>query len=439
MNKLNLKLAATGYIVGFTACMIAVGSSYAYGPIQTDDDGVPVVWAGSAPTVTIVPEDGTCPSLSTTDTLTFLQTLTSEINDVTQSTLSVDVTDTSLISIVDGQTAVAGDITSTNAASVLVLRNVSSTGAVPDSIVVNAKAVGQNPIVFDSDGSIIDDIYGTGASDDTIGSASPIADTDTATGDLVIFRSEEVINCRTDLTFAVDDELIKFVILHEMLHGLGLGHSQLHHAAAEDNVASNDSSVPLMYPVAVRPTATLAFDDEMGLATLYPASTLSTTFWTLQGTIEDASGNDIVCANMILEDASNPDSNALSFVTGSLGVFTDDNGDEVFSASECDSNCSQFVFEGLTVGSSYTLSVEPVDSAFVDGSSVGPCSPTNTSVPTVTFTRAFSASEVTTQNFSISCNNTTTCSSATITESSATSSSGGSGGGGCSLTPDTTF
>jgi hypothetical protein len=129
---------------------------------------------------------------------------------------------------------------------------------------------GLSPIVIDNDGSIIDDIAGTGASQFVLGLTLPDCGIDTAPR---ITEMSVVIN-RAAFGAAGEGGLVQ-VIAHELGHVLNLCHSQLNAPFLNDGDGSNDAFLPLMFPVlSSDPSAhdpAPRFDDRTMVSLLYPA------------------------------------------------------------------------------------------------------------------------------------------------------------------------
>ena len=92
------------------------------------------------------------------------------------------------------------------------------------SQIINVWKDGINPIVFDSDGAIIDLLNGDGASDMTMGLSSKYSDDQKG----VILEAETIINGKFLENNPTEIQRIFSTLLHELGHFIGLGHSQLH-------------------------------------------------------------------------------------------------------------------------------------------------------------------------------------------------------------------
>ena len=138
---------------------------------------------------------------------------------------------------------------------------------------------GLNPVIYDTDGSIIDLKLGAGNSNSVLGFAGSQATFD---GSVCSFtEGKAVINGK----IAVSDTTMTVVLAHELGHFIGLDHTQLDQAEG-----LSFANYPLMYPIAVRGTATLGDDDVSAVTALYPDTNVAANFGTLQGNFRLANG-----------------------------------------------------------------------------------------------------------------------------------------------------
>ena len=205
---------------------------------------------------------------------------------------------------------------------------------------------GLSPVVYDTDGSIVDTLLGTGAKNSVLGFAG------SAWYGAPTCRYAEgraVINGFLN----VSDTTLTNVLAHELGHLIGLDHSQLD---SSQGLAS--ANYPLMYPIAYRNTPTLGDDDTSAVSQLYPDATVPAAFGTLNG-------------NFRLADGVTP-------VKGANIWVRENTTGKVYS------NVSDYLMQGngafqmLLPPGSYTLHAEAIDKQFTSGSSVGPYAETGT-------------------------------------------------------------
>ena len=161
---------------------------------------------------------------------------------------------------------------------------------------------GQSPLIMDSDGSITDQIFGTGASAVVLGFTIPDCDSFATT----ISESSVVLN-GAQLWGDGARETALAVLVHELGHVLNLCHSRLNTDLAENGDPFDDAYLPTMFPFLSSDdpggAATLALDDQAMLSLIYPsadffATTGTITGFVVSGTLKrPVSGTEIVIRN----------------------------------------------------------------------------------------------------------------------------------------------
>lgn len=141
----------------------------------------------------------------------------------------------------------------------------------------NQPVLPDNPIVFDADGSITDDLMGSGASNSILGFAAiRFADTNSAE----FISGWAVLNGR----LASLDATFEQTILHELGHFLGLDHSQ---GLIENylELGQYASEIPVMFPYGGSPQlpSEPIADDIAWLSWIYPESGHSEQTGTIKG------------------------------------------------------------------------------------------------------------------------------------------------------------
>ena len=230
-----------------------------------------------------------------------------------------------------------------------------------DPILNSNSLLGYSPIVFDTDGSLLNAFLGNGAGNSVLGLSGPIT---VNSGPLAnqIAESQAVFNGRfvNGINTPSDPEstVNSFMgtIIHETGHGIGLDHSQINVEAIKPSSGQEIRDVvPLMFPVAVNDLYLIRRDDAAGISLLYPNSTGLSGFGSIEGKIFRQDGTTpVLGANVIARNLTNPNLEAIScvsdFLTQSDGFFK---------------------FFAVPPGQ-YTIEIEPIDLSFTGGSGVGP-------------------------------------------------------------------
>jgi hypothetical protein len=199
-----------------------------------------------------------------------------------------------------------------------------------------------SPVIYDTDGSIVDDLLGANQKNGILGFAGSVF---FGAPTCRYVEGRAVING----FLPVDDTTMTNVIAHELGHLIGLDHSQL-----DSSQGLATSNYPLMYPIAFRNTPTLHEDDIAAVSALYPDATVGANYGTLTGSFRLADGaTPILGANLWAQDI-----NAGKLFSTVSDYLSQGNGN----------------FSMLLPPGTYTLHAEAVDSEFTGGSSVGPYS-----------------------------------------------------------------
>ena len=208
-----------------------------------------------------------------------------------------------------------------------------------------------NPVIFDHDGSIIDDLFGAGSSDSILGFANVFP-----AG--VNFRFGFVVLNGRRASLGTAGEFRRAVI-HELGHLLGLDHSQgdLGIYLRQDWVF-----VPVMNPIIGSGPVGLRFDDRAWLSYMYPVDGFREATATILGQILRRSGGGLSGANVV----------AMPIEVDNEGQWTERPAGLVSVVSDfLLEGLGQFELPGLDPGS-YVVFVEPIDPSFTGGSIVGP-------------------------------------------------------------------
>ncbi len=230
-----------------------------------------------------------------------------------------------------------------------------------DSILNSNDLLGYSPIVFDTDGSLLNTFLGSGAGNSVLGLSGPIT---VSAGPLAgqIAESQAIFNGRfvngVDTTSDPESTVDSFMgtIIHETGHGIGLDHSQINVEAIKAGSSQGlRDQVPLMFPVAVNDLFLIRRDDASGISLLYPNSSELSSFGSIEGKIFRQDGNTpVLGANVIARNVNDPKLEAVSCVSDFL---IQSNG---------------FYKLVAVPPGQYTIELEPIDLSFTGGSGVGP-------------------------------------------------------------------
>lgn len=219
--------------------------------------------------------------------------------------------------------------------------------------------IGFTPIIFDSDGSVINSLLGGKASNSVLGVGGPSIDRaspDEIPESIAIFNGKFINGIKTSEDRETDLETFKTVILHEFCHALGLDHSQINIGALRLSASQSlRDSVPLMFPVLVNKQSAIKRDDISSLSFLYPNETVLKGFGKIKGRVlKQDRKTPVLGTNVIARNIDKPDLEAVSSVSDFLEQ----------------KNGSYNLF-ALPPGK-YTIEIEPINPSFIAGSGVGP-------------------------------------------------------------------
>lgn len=356
--------------------------SWAGGPISITSDGEPSTWESP---ITLHPEGGTCGAFSNSQMIDKLE----EALEYWTTISGIDLT----INIETG--TIDEDVNDGNYTDYYV-------GYDADGILyVDGLQDNINPVIFDDDGSITDAINGSGSRFGVLGFAGPDGYEDSSL--VTIVDGQAFFNCRclagspsgdcppagNPVVFTEDD--LTFTMTHEIGHMLGVDHSQINQAVipltasrqfnCDLDVAGDCLGVSLMFPVSVDAGDQLPpiRDDEVAMLTLYGRGGLEDNFVTVTGSLIDADGLPLRCADVQAETDDPTD--AIAVVSGIFAENVDLDGDAQTDANgECLENCGDFILRGLDPDKNYTITVRPLDPAWTGGSGIYPCDPQLTTI-----------------------------------------------------------
>ena len=322
------------------ALLLALASAVrAGGPFIFADDGTIVKWptGPSGTSVTLTLDQDGLGMLSNSQAHNLVSDVITVWNGVPQSTLNLQIAPNPL----------SADVTVANYQQFL-----------------NQVLHGFNPVVYDTDGSIVDAL--SGSRNQIVGVAMPVfyvdlGTTHPAAGNIlegrVILNGRFIDGITTPSNPEVTQEEFKGVAIHETGHMLGLDHAQI-------NFAYPDAQ-PTMFPIVHPGIDTLKMDDIGWISYLYPSSLFNSSFGSISGSIVQLIGGTAYqgCQgiNVVARLIGGGLVNASSCVSG----YRYRAG---FSPA---GRAGSYIIPGLPPGN-YSVEVERIYDGFAGGSSVGP-------------------------------------------------------------------
>ncbi|MCC6763929.1 MAG: hypothetical protein IT293_04620, partial [Deltaproteobacteria bacterium] len=232
---------------------------------------------------------------------------------------------------------------------------------------------GLNPIIFDTDGAIVDELFGNDARNSILGFAGPECGSmvpPSITGGAALLNGRWIDGTATSKNPEISLVAFDSVMVHEFGHFLNLDHSQINLIEAFDENAGNDSAVATMFPFLVNDAEALSLhlDDRVAISMLYPRGSFGTSYGAIKGRVLRSSGSPFQGAFVVARKTDDPRVTAVGYSSGAQFNLDSDGG------PPDDELEGQFEIAGLPPGA-YTLEVEPVDPRFRSGSGVGPLDP----------------------------------------------------------------
>jgi hypothetical protein len=318
MRSRALRRLAAAFVAALPLAALAGGPLSICGPAtQPSTSNVAVKYPTA--TVTLRLDQGTLGPLTNAQARTLVSDAVALWNNVPTSTIDIAVS----------TSALSTDVVSTNV-----------------STYYNQFNDGVNPVIYDTDGTIIDSVFGGGASDSVLGFAGSRGTGCSYTEGQAVM-SGKLLSLANPTPFnRISPAQMANVITHEIGHLIGLDHTQIDGAQG-----LSSSNYPMMYPVAYRSSTTLHEDDVAAVSALYPASNVDAVYGTLSGTFTTSGGSPLPGANIWAQGTGGTFSNVSDYLAQGNGAFS----------------------LKLPPGT-YTLHAQAIETGFTAGSSVGPYS-----------------------------------------------------------------
>ncbi len=301
----------------FGALALVAAEARGGGPVALVNNQ-PVVYPGGGAALGLNLDLGPLGARSNGQALALVQAALAQWNAVVTSTLRLNV-----------GTPLVADYTAINFANVF-----------------NDFSDGINPVLFDSDGSIIDALLGAGQKNNVLGFAGSsyfIGGPNSGK----FSEGRAVLNGFIN----VSDGVLTNVVAHEIGHFFGMDHTQLD--ATQGLVQSNFA---LMYPIAYRTLPALHEDDAAAVSTMYPAANFAATYGQMSGSFVTPGGAPILGANLWAHE------------TGTGKVYS--------VVSDYLMQGTGFFRLALPAGT-YTLHAESIHTGYFGGSGIGPYAETS--------------------------------------------------------------
>lgn len=344
--------------------LFLTSSVFAGGPQFVSDSGVGSKWNTNT-AITYHVESGTCGPYSNLQMLNKLSTLFARWTSLNE----VDLT-------VTADTDELGQVGIDNYDSYYYVNAASSSSSLLTD--------GINPIIFDANGSITEELFGSDAVSTVIAKASLngfSSDFSTVQDGQILINCECLYDpldspCFTNGnldTVTWDEDQLDAAIITELGRFFNLGYSQNETSTFDSTITTEYTNFPLMFPLQFNPGTDPEprQDDVVALARLYPSSTVVEDYCLVKGVLLNSSSETLSCIDVVA--TTGIASQTVSQVSGTLSAGTDSNSDgDIVDDGECDTNCGYFEFY-LRSGLEYSIQIQEVGAAYIDDDAIGPC------------------------------------------------------------------
>lgn len=251
-----------------------------------------------------------------------------------------------------------------------------------------------NPIIFDEDGSILEDLFGECTQFSVLGFSgfTDVAGDSQHPSWTQLKRGQAIFSgaCIAPAiskpgcppcNVVLQPEEVKTLVLHEMGHFLGLGHSQVnpdsyldcHNGGGCDS--NNSEHLPTMFPLLIPGANMISLhqDDKVAIQRLYgdPGAGRCE----IKGSVLASDGKSPLRGVEVVARNTDPYrsfTDAVSMISGELAPKITAKGKGV---NNCIENCGDFTLSGLEDGETYQLCVQRILEDFTGTKFVGPVDP----------------------------------------------------------------
>ncbi len=251
-----------------------------------------------------------------------------------------------------------------------------------------------SPIIFDEDGSIIEDLFGSCSQYSILG-FSGFSDVAGDSGDptwtqlkrgqaifsgACIAPAQSKPGCQP-CNVVLEPEEVKTLVLHEMGHFLGLGHAQVNpdsylNCHAQGTCTEEiEEHLPTMFPLLMKGAKMLSLhrDDILSMQRLYGNPDAGTC--QIKGKVLSADGTKVLRGVEVVArntEDSQFFTDAFATISGEMSPKVTATGKET---TNCLENCGDFTLSGLKPGETYQVCVQRILENFTGTKFVGPADP----------------------------------------------------------------
>lgn len=239
-------------------------------------------------------------------------------------------------------------------------------------VVNNSYDQGNVVFIFDSDGSIVDNVIGEGSSKYVVGFASPVTRGLRYFAGGVVVMNGLFIDGSNQGAFDISVTQFKAAMLHEIGHIFNLDHTQANIEAYErmmEGDLSLEDEIPTMFPRSCSDSQfSLHTDDVVALAEQYPSRSYLEKFCRVSGELLDVNNEGFQGADVVARalEQDSEWSDVRTIVSGVMYRAGTRNG--------------SYTLAGLLPGRHYVVGYRAVNGLYNGGSSIAPFDPPRSNV-----------------------------------------------------------